>query len=236
MSAKFWNEECFDLTCETLVDKAMELKAVGGTYGGNNKATPFLCLILKMLQLNPSKDIIIEFINNQDFKYMSCLGAYYIRLTGHSVDVYKYLEHLYVDYRKIRFFNKEGKSEIIHVDEFIDLLFNEERVCDIILPRLVLRTIYEESGELGKRVSLLEEELQKFEETEPSPPRSGSKEKHRRRSRSREKHRSRSREKHRSSSREKHRSRSREKKKHKRTSKERKIKKFGIEEKKRRRT
>lgn len=53
---------------ELLVDKAMVLDHVGGVFGGNIKPTPFLCLILKMLQIQPSKDIVIEFIKNPDFK------------------------------------------------------------------------------------------------------------------------------------------------------------------------
>lgn len=51
-----------------MVDKAMELKFVGGVYGGNIKPTPFICLTLKMLQIQPEKDIIVEFIKNEDFK------------------------------------------------------------------------------------------------------------------------------------------------------------------------
>jgi hypothetical protein len=35
----------------TLVDKAMELKEVGGTFGGARKPTKFICLVLKMLQV-----------------------------------------------------------------------------------------------------------------------------------------------------------------------------------------
>lgn len=57
------------ILAELLVDKAMELKAVGGTYGGNVKPTPFLCLVLKMLQIQPEKDIVVEFIKNEDYKY-----------------------------------------------------------------------------------------------------------------------------------------------------------------------
>lgn len=56
-------------SAELLVDKAMDLRFVGGHYGGNVKPTPFLCLILKMLQIQPDKDIIIEFIRN-DHKYV----------------------------------------------------------------------------------------------------------------------------------------------------------------------
>lgn len=65
----FWKEQCFGLTAETLVDKAMELDHLGGTFGGNRKPTPFLCLILKMLQIQPEKEIVVEFIKNDDYKY-----------------------------------------------------------------------------------------------------------------------------------------------------------------------
>lgn len=59
---------CFDYPAELLVDKAMELDHVGGTYGGNIKPTPFLCLVLKMLQIQPEKEIVVEFIKNEDYK------------------------------------------------------------------------------------------------------------------------------------------------------------------------
>ena len=50
------------------MDRAMELDHLGGVFGGNVKPTPFICLILKMLQIQPSKDIVIEFIKNPDYK------------------------------------------------------------------------------------------------------------------------------------------------------------------------
>ena len=50
------------------MDRAMELRYVGGSYGANIKVTPFMCLLLKMLQIQPDKDVIVEFIKQQDFK------------------------------------------------------------------------------------------------------------------------------------------------------------------------
>lgn len=35
-------------------------------------------------------------------RYVRILGAFYLRLTGTDVDVYRYLEPLYNDYRKVR--------------------------------------------------------------------------------------------------------------------------------------
>ena len=41
------------------------------------------------------------------------------------------------------------------MDEFVDSLLVEERVCDIILPRLQRRQILEENGDIGPRKSRL---------------------------------------------------------------------------------
>lgn len=157
--SKYWKECCFALTAELLVDKAMELRFIGGVFGGNIKPTPFLCLILKMLQIQPEKDIVVEFIKNEEFKYVRALGAYYLRLTGTSLDCYKYLEPLYNDNRKLRRQNRSAAFEIVHMDEFIDELLREDRVNDIILPRVQKRIILEENNELEPKVSALDDDL-----------------------------------------------------------------------------
>lgn len=55
--------------------QAVELRSVGGTFGGARKPCEFLCLTLKLLQIQPEKDIIIEYILNDEFKYVRLLGA-----------------------------------------------------------------------------------------------------------------------------------------------------------------
>ncbi|XP_052868714.1 pre-mRNA-splicing factor 38 [Anopheles cruzii] len=175
--SKYWKEQCFALTAELLVDKAMELRFVGGVFGGNIKPTPFLCLTLKMLQIQPEKDIVVEFIKNEEFKYVRALGAFYLRLTGSSLDCYKYLEPLYNDNRKLRKQNRMGAYELIHMDEFIDELLRDERVCDIILPRIQKRYVLEETNDLEPKVSALEDDLDEEMPSEdeaaddvPAPP------------------------------------------------------------------
>ncbi|XP_022187319.2 pre-mRNA-splicing factor 38 [Nilaparvata lugens] len=157
--SKYWKEECFALSAELLVDKAMELRYIGGVFGGNIKPTPFLCLILKMLQIQPEKDIIVEFIKNEEFKYVRALGAYYMRLVGTSLDCYKYLEPLFNDSRKLRRQNRQGQFELVHMDEFIDELLREERMCDIILPRIQKRYVMEENNEIEPKISALDDDL-----------------------------------------------------------------------------
>jgi len=66
--SKYWKEECFGLNEELLVDKAVELKFIGGIYGGNIKPTPFMCLTLKLLQIQPNKDIVIELLHKEATK------------------------------------------------------------------------------------------------------------------------------------------------------------------------
>lgn len=73
-SSVYWKKDCFGLSAETLVDKAVQLQYVGGMMGEPQKPSEFICLILKMLQIQPDKEIIIEFIKNDDYKYVRLLG------------------------------------------------------------------------------------------------------------------------------------------------------------------
>ncbi|XP_023746791.1 pre-mRNA-splicing factor 38 [Lactuca sativa] len=160
----YWKEQCFGLTAETLVDKAMELDHLGGTHGGNRKPTPFICLVMKMLQIQPDKEIVVEFIKNEDYKYVRILGAFYLRLTGTDIDVYRYLEPLYNDYRKLRRKLGDGKYSLTHVDEVIDELLTKDYSCDIALPRIKKRLTIEAIGALEPRKSALEDDFEEEEE------------------------------------------------------------------------
>lgn len=97
----YWKEHCFGLNSETLVDKAIELRYIGGTYGGTRKPTKFLCLILKMLQIQPEKEIIFEFLKAKEYKYVTALAMFYLRLIGRSEEIYQFLEPFYNDNRKL---------------------------------------------------------------------------------------------------------------------------------------
>ena len=94
-------------------------------------------------------------------------------MTFRAVDVYELLEPLLKDYRKLRlrnmcrhlddtlesclkffFFFVAGYS-LVFMDEFVYELLSEERVCDIIMPRLIKRQVLEENGDIGPRKSRL---------------------------------------------------------------------------------
>jgi pre-mRNA-splicing factor 38A len=162
----YWKTHCFALNAESFVDKAVELRAVGGHYS-NQKPTDFICLVLKLLEIAPEPDIIKLFISTKEFKYLIALGAFYLRLTGSSKEIYETLEPLLNDKRKLRFRQHgisdliilDGKHVIIFMDVFIDDLLRKDRVFDTILPRLTKRHVLEELGDLEPRVSSLEQEL-----------------------------------------------------------------------------
>ena len=69
------------------MDLATDLKTCGGLCEGSNKASEFLCLTLKLLQIQPDKEIVVEFITNENHKYVRLLGAFYLRLIGKPMDV-----------------------------------------------------------------------------------------------------------------------------------------------------
>lgn len=101
----YWREKCYGLNAATIIDKAVELTHVGGHYG-TQMPTQFLCLLLKLLQLQPEAEIINTFIHQADFKYLRALGVFYLRLVGEAVDVFQTLEPIYFDFRKLRYRRK----------------------------------------------------------------------------------------------------------------------------------
>jgi len=154
----YWKEKCFGLTSETIIDKILELKYIGGMNHSSNQPTDFICLFIKLLQLNPSEEIIDEYLSDPDLKYLRALTALFIRFAYPPSKIYTKLEKLYCDYKKLVILKSKGYA-IIHMDEYIDSLLNEEHIFEISLPKIPKRSVLEENGELKPYVSVLENEL-----------------------------------------------------------------------------
>lgn len=157
--SRYWQEECFLLTSALVLERAVDdLKYIGGTYGAKIDPTPFLCLILKLLQIQPDKDIIYLYIEQSDFKYLRALGAFYLRLVGRPVEIYTKLEPLYNDYRKLRIMDNQRNFTVIHMDEFVDNLLREEKIFNISVPRLTRRYVLEDNRDIEPYKSKLEDQ------------------------------------------------------------------------------
>jgi pre-mRNA-splicing factor 38A len=159
--SRFWKEECFGLTATDVIERAAKsLSCVGGTFGGVGRPTKFLSLTLKLLQLQPSIDIVQAFIEQNDFKYLKALGCFYLRLTGRPQEIYEMLEPFYADYSKLKY-RDVNEWKLIHMDEFIDELLTKQFCCGIAMPRLPARETLQDAGYLeeGQRSTALNDKL-----------------------------------------------------------------------------
>jgi pre-mRNA-splicing factor 38A len=156
----YWKESCFGLNAATLLDRAVEMSYIGGTYGVGMKPTPFICLAFKLLTLVPEKEIVLEYLGRggEEWKYLRALAAFYVRLTFDSVGVYRMLEPFLEDKRKLRRRRKEGYT-LTYMDEFVDELLTKDRVCGTSLWKLPARQILEDEGRLEERISPMQGEL-----------------------------------------------------------------------------
>lgn len=137
---------------------------IGGT-DSQGKPLPFLCCLLRLLEINPSEkvifDVYMDQLGSKEFKYVTALVLVYIRLVLLPARVFQTLEPFYLDYRKLRLrlktpqFDRQTQVPIhfklTHIDELVDDLLTKERVFDIHLPRLVPRLTLLERGEVEPR-------------------------------------------------------------------------------------
>ncbi|KAI8941960.1 hypothetical protein NX059_000071 [Plenodomus lindquistii] len=99
------------------------------------------------------------------FKYLRCLAAFYIRLAWEPVEIYKTLEPLLTDYRKIKRRLKDGYT-LTYIDQFIDDLLTKDRICATSLWKLPSRANLEDLDMLDPRESPLGDEVDALDEEE----------------------------------------------------------------------
>ncbi|KAI4798589.1 PRP38-domain-containing protein [Aureobasidium sp. EXF-8845] len=158
----YWKEQCFGLNAATLCDRAIELSFIGGTYGIGQKPTPFLCLAFKLLQLTPEKEIILHYLQQEDWKYLRALAAFYIRLAWEPKDIYETLETYLSDFRKLKRRTRDAYT-LSFVDQFIDDLLTKDRICATSLWKMPSRTQLEDLDVLEPRVSPLGDEIDELD-------------------------------------------------------------------------
>ncbi|KAG9244300.1 PRP38 family-domain-containing protein [Calycina marina] len=154
----YWKAYCFALNeCDIVTRVVEDVNFIGGTIGDSQAPSPFLCLVFKLLQLSPSHDIILSYLNygGEKFKYLRALACFYVRLTYRAKDVYELLEPFLGDWRKLRRKGRDGGSRLTFLDEFVDGLLTKERMCSTALVKMVNRVVLEDLDQLEPRVSSL---------------------------------------------------------------------------------
>ncbi|KAG7665321.1 uncharacterized protein J8A68_001009 [[Candida] subhashii] len=140
-----------------------QVKYIFGTES-NGRPSPFLCCLLRLLELEPKKEIIGAYLTQMgynEFKYLTALSLIYIRLVYPSQEIYEIFDGYFKDSRKLRmklkspiFDEKSGlpvRYKLTHMDEWVDHLLTKERVIDIILPRLIPRIVFVQQDILPPR-------------------------------------------------------------------------------------
>ncbi|KAI3630970.1 hypothetical protein MIR68_011000 [Amoeboaphelidium protococcarum] len=158
----FWKQylsSIEEIDAASILELLMDhVQYISGLYGGLLQVSPFIALVLKAITLGIEKEILLIYIAQKEFKYIRAFGAFILRLVLPAVEVYTCLEQLLADYRKLRVRNHDGSFTIIHMDEFIEQLLTQERVCGVILPRIIKRQQLVQIGQLQPRKSPLNED------------------------------------------------------------------------------
>lgn len=161
-TSRYWNAALFGVNLATLVPISTTLHYLSSVEPNTNNPSPFLCTLLKLLQLAPEEPEIAEYLIQTDFKYSRVVAAFYVRLVFPPPLVYRLLEPLLSDYRKIVVAENsgisgvsDGKFGISYVDAVVDALLSETRVLGITLRRLPPRYILVETGQLSPRKPLV---------------------------------------------------------------------------------
>lgn len=155
-ASKFWQQHLMGFPLEPCIDlMCTRLRFVGGCIA-NQRPSPFLCCLLKLLQLGQDGDN--NMLVSSENKYALCLGLFLVRLTLNDVQVYTKLEPFLNDRRRLKWRKPDGTFAIIHVDEVVEQLLGYEggTVFEVPLPRLKERHVLVRQGVLSARVSVLD--------------------------------------------------------------------------------
>ncbi|CAN8073258.1 unnamed protein product [Agarophyton chilense] len=162
----YWNRHLFGVSVADLVPQAVSLSHLSATHGPMHTPSPFLCMLLKLLQLAPTTQEIAVYLHQTHFKYPRVLAAFYVRLMETPPVVYRLLEPLLSDFRKlvvrasdvnalVSNLSSSHTYVIVHVDEIIDALLTQRQLFGIPLPRLPPRPLLVDTAQLSPRKTSL---------------------------------------------------------------------------------
>lgn len=120
------------------------------------RPSPFLCCLLRLLELEPSAEIVQICLEQPHFKYLTALMLAYVRFAANMSEsrrCFEVMEPFYRDYRRLRFRQPpqvvDGRTvrfRVGFVDEWVHQLLTQERVLGLRMPRLKSRWALEDEG------------------------------------------------------------------------------------------
>jgi len=125
----YWKQYCFNLNCANFLDETIKIKCIGN-LSNNGRPFPFICLLIKLIQLMPNFEIIEFYIIQKKFKYLKILALFYTRIIFKN---FKRLSLELNDYRKVRIY-ENGELKLSFIDEIVDRLINDDMIIGLNLP------------------------------------------------------------------------------------------------------
>ena len=84
------------------------------------------------------------------------MAMLFLRLTVKAPEIFEILEQFYVDGRKLRLRNGQGRYELTHIDQLVDDLLTQEICMGLALPFIPKSLALELQGAMEPRRSLIE--------------------------------------------------------------------------------
>lgn len=145
-----------------------EVQYIGGT-DSSGRPSPFLCCLLRMLELEPSDEILSLYLRQNgynEFKYLTALALLYSRMVCGPATVFALFDEYISDYRRLRSRLKVPQFvndlpvhyKVIHMDEWVDQLVESDRVVDLAMAYLVPRQTLVQKGEVSAREYVVSED------------------------------------------------------------------------------
>jgi pre-mRNA-splicing factor 38A len=133
----FWKDHLMGFPLDSVLNKCQQLVFVGGCYA-NQRPTPFLCCLLKLLQLGQTG--LVDPLLDSHNKYAVVLGLFLFRLTEEDhASLYMTLEPYLQTRLRLKWRRAEGTFSVMRTDEVVQALlgyFGEQIVFDVPLPRI----------------------------------------------------------------------------------------------------
>jgi len=125
-----------------------------------------ICWLARIARLRPSPEVVCYLVSQPHFKYLAAYFAIFLRMTMRGVGVYRLLEPLYQDPRRLLVcFPGEGNDgigpvsgdamHVLHFDEFVELLLASDSFLGIRALPLRPRRELEARGFLSPLIDVL---------------------------------------------------------------------------------
>jgi pre-mRNA-splicing factor 38A len=136
---QFWVDKCADASFLDVVSLAADLEYIEGFIGEAGRPTPFVCLLLRLMQLQPTGELLDEMIRQDKLKYLKFIAITLVRLVEEDPTiVHAALDVGLAQYTSLRVRTESGEVSVMPFDLVCEKLTSSS-LFGIPLPSLLSR-------------------------------------------------------------------------------------------------